>query len=90
MANLLVKRGGTEEKYDERKIYASIYTSLLLVSTPTKEAEIIAKEIVTLVGRWTAGHAVVSSVDLRNQANLQLRSYSPGASYIYAHHRVLS
>lgn len=90
MSNVVVKRGGNDEKFDERKVYASIYASLAAVSVSTKEAELVATEITKLIKRWLGEKSHVSSHEIRVHAAHALQDYNHVAAYLYSKHRVLS
>lgn len=90
MLNLIVKTTGEDQKFDEKKLYASIYYSLMACRNQKKEAELIATEVTRLTRRWIANKSHVSSRDLRAEATRHLRDYNHLAAYIYTHHRTLS
>jgi len=85
----IVKRAGHTESYDERKLYASVYASCLAVREPVGSAELVAKEIVRLVGEWLNNKHEVSSHDIRLQASKHLKVINPDASFQYLHHKVI-
>jgi transcriptional regulator NrdR family protein len=88
--NHIVKRRGHEENYDERKLYASIYSSAVSVKEPIKVAEIIASEVVDNVNNWLKLKPIVTSNDIRRIAGRQLSAISSNAGYQYLHHRVIN
>jgi transcriptional regulator NrdR family protein len=90
LLNLVVKRGGQDEKFDEKKLYASIYASLMTCHVIDKEAKLISDEITKLVKRWATKKSHISSHDVRTQAAQHLREYNNLAAYVYVHHRMLS
>lgn len=90
MSSLIVKRSGNDEAYDERKLYASLFISLRIAKESEKEAEIIASEVVKLLSRWLEKKTHVTSHDIRTHATIHLKEYNKVASYLYAHHRMLS
>jgi transcriptional regulator NrdR family protein len=90
LLNLVVKSSGEDQKYDEKKLYASIYASLIVCKSNHKEAELIAAEVTKLMRRWVGTKSHVSSKDLRAEATKKLREYNHVAAYVYAHHRMLS
>ena len=90
MLSLVIKRSGLDQKYDEKKLYASIFASLIVCHISEKEAELISAEITKLMHRWVASKSHVSSHDLRLEASKHLRDYNHLAAYVYVHHRMLS
>jgi transcriptional regulator NrdR family protein len=90
LLNLVVKTSGDDQKYNEKKLYGSIYASLIVCHTLQKEAELIALEVTKLMRRWVMSKSHVSSKDLRIEAGKRLREYNHLAAYVYMHHRMLS
>lgn len=86
---VIVKRGGHNEEYDIRKLYASVYAACLSVREHPGSAELIAEEIVRDVEQWLAHRHEVTSNDLRRQAGKHLTAINPDAGHIYKHHRVI-
>ena len=90
MLNLIVKRDGQDQKYDEKKLYGSVYASLIACKSPHKEAELIAGEVTKLMKRWVANKSHVSSHDIRIETAKYLKDYHHLAAFIYMHHKTLS
>lgn len=90
MSSIIVKRDGVDQNYDEKKIYGSVFASLIAVSAPVKEAELIATEVTKIIKRWLAEKTHVTSHELRTQVAHALRDYNHIAAYLYAKHRILS
>lgn len=85
----IVKRVGHLEAYDERKLYASIFSACQAVRETDGTAELIAERVVNDVNNWLEPKHEVTSNDIRTQASSALKAYSPNAAYIYAHHRII-
>ena len=90
MLNLVVKRSGEDQKFDERKLYASVYASMIACKVTHKEAELIATEITRIIKRQVTNKSHISSHVLRVETAKHLREYHHLAAYVYMHHRVLS
>jgi transcriptional regulator NrdR family protein len=90
LASSLVKRAGVDQKYDQRKLYASVFMSLQLVGVSTKESEVVCDEVTKLVTRFVANGSTITSLELRHFTAKELMSYNQPASYMYMHHRTLS
>lgn len=86
---VIVKRGGHNEEYDIRKLYASVYAACLSVREHPGSAELIAEEVVKDVEQWLNHRHEVTSNDLRRQAAKHLTAINPDAGHIYKHHRVI-
>ena len=85
--NHIVKRKGHSEKYDQRKLYASVYASCLSVRVHAGEAELLADRVCKDVEKWLNKKSEVTSHDIRKQAADSFKSYNPEAAWMYSHHR---
>lgn len=85
----IVKRNNSVEAFDERKLYASIYTACLSVHEPIPNAELIADKVSGQISTWLAKRSEVTSNDIRKKAADFLKEINPHASYLYAHHRII-
>ncbi len=90
MTTIIVKRSPNHiESYDERKLYASIYTSCLAVRTPSGEAELTAEHVCDDIKPWLTKKQEVTSGDIRTRAAEHLGVYNPHAAYMYKHHGII-
>lgn len=85
---LIVKRGGHTEAFEERKLYASIYSACLAVREPTGTAEVLASKVVEDVRAWLGKKHEVTSNDIRRVASERLHAYNIEASHLYHKQRV--
>jgi transcriptional regulator NrdR family protein len=85
----IVKRKGHTEQYDNRKLYASIYSACLSVRAPEGEAELVAERVVGDIEKWLTKKVEVTAHDIRQNAASHLAIYNPDAAYIYKNHREL-
>jgi transcriptional regulator NrdR family protein len=85
----IVKRAGHSEPYDERKLYASIFSACQSVREPEGSAELIADKVVKDVNEWIGKKHEITSNDIRHVASRHLQAYHPNAAYMYAHHRII-
>ena len=85
----IVKRRGHTEAYDERKLYAAVFSACQSVREPSGSAELIADKVVSDINEWMGNKHEVTSNDIRANAALHLKAYNPDAAYIYLHHRVV-
>lgn len=88
--NQIVKRAGHTEKYDERKLYASMYSSLLAVRETDEAAELIAARVTEEMSGWLEKKHEVTSHDIHQHAAHHLMRYHPDAGWIYKHHKNIS
>jgi transcriptional regulator NrdR family protein len=87
--NHIVKRHGHTEPYDEKKLYASIYSACLSVREPAGSAELIAEKVVSDISTWLQKKHEVTANDIRRHSSVHLKAYNPDAAYMFMHHRVI-
>lgn len=87
--NHIVKRKGHTEPYDDRKVYASVFSACQSVREPAGSAELIADKVVKDLAEWIKNKHEVTSNDIRRQAAKHLKVYNQDASYMLLHHRVV-
>jgi transcriptional regulator NrdR family protein len=85
----IIKRNGTDEHFDVRKIYASIYASMLASHESVATAEYTADEVSKHIDVWSKQHTDITSHDIRAVAHKKLLEHNERAAYVYLHHRVL-
>jgi transcriptional regulator NrdR family protein len=87
----IVKRQGKRpsERFDSKKLQASVYAACLSVRSPEGHAHETAKRVCTLVISWCDNKSEITSADIRRQAAKALETFHPEAAYLYQHHRVI-
>jgi len=85
----IVKRHGHNEIYDEKKLYASVYSACLSVRQTSDTSELIAQRVIEDMAPWIEKKHEVTSNDIRRTAAKHLETYNPDAAQIFLHHRVL-
>ena len=86
----LVKRAGHEEKFDEKKVYASVFAACLAVRAQTTDAELIAKEVSKDIKKWVDNKGEVTSRQIAHEVVKSLKLYNSDAAYLFEHHRDIS
>ena len=86
-SNHIVKHAGHSEPYDERKLYASIYSTCLAVREAEPTAELIADRVCKEMSEWLGKKHEVTSHDIRTHTAIHLKTYNDDAAWIYLHHR---
>lgn len=93
---MLIKRRGHREQYDERKVYASVYAACLAAQEPEEVAEDIAQRTAKQITRWITGRKTTTSDDIFRQVIVELgkplssRALARGsykAAFLYERHR---
>ncbi len=88
--NHIVKRKGHKEAFDERKLYASVYASLLSLRMSDEEAETISHMVTEEVKTELKDTKEITSDALQKSATKSLKKYHPDAAYLYQTHKDLS
>jgi len=83
----IVKRAGHSEPYEQRKVYASVYSALLAVHEPTGTAELLSDKVTQEVDTWMEGKTEVTSADILRKASERLNILHPDAAWIYLYQR---
>ena len=86
----IVKRKGHTEKFDERKLYASVYASCVALRMSDEEAESISHMVTDDVKKAIAKKNEVTAHVIHIEAGDSLRKYHPDAAYLYSTHKDLS
>ena len=86
----IVKRGGHTETFDERKLYASIYSVCQSLRESDQTSEMIADKVVKDMNVWLEKKHEVTSHDIRSHASIHLNQYNEDAAWLYKHHRNFS
>ena len=88
----VVKRKGNLEPYDEKKVYASVYSAALICEYPEKKAEKIALEVMKKVNSWFAKESkrkkCINSSRIRESVLKNLKEED--VALVYRHHFDLS
>lgn len=86
---LVVKRAGHSEMFDEKKLYASIYSACIAVREPAGTAEVLAERVVSDVKAWVGRKHEVTSNDIRRIASQHLHGYNIEAAHLYHQQRTI-
>jgi len=85
----IVKRKGHTEIFDERKVYASVYSACLAVRTPEGSAELSAEKVTQLVKQWLEDKDEVTASDIHRVVVKHLIVYNPDAALLHETHHIL-
>ena len=86
----IVKRKGHTELFDERKLYASVYSACMAVRAPEGSAELSADKVTAYLKDWLEDKKEVTARDIHRQAARHLQVYNPDAALLYETHHILS
>lgn len=86
-SRIVVKRHGHTEKFDERKIYASVYEACHVDGMKTEKAEKIASAVTNGVKKWADKMDIVSSHQLHTQVVKELSKHHKDVAFMYDLHK---
>jgi len=83
---LIIKRKGHKEKFDERKVYASVYASCLNGHLSEQEAEKIASSVTDDVKKRVHGEREITSDKIFRYVILYLARHNKEIAFLYETH----
>lgn len=84
--DIVVKRGGRKESFDERKLYASIYAACLTTGKKEKEAEEIAERVCNEVCKHVKGRKEILSDEIFRKVVHELNKIDRDIGFMYETH----
>jgi transcriptional regulator NrdR family protein len=87
---VVVKRRGKKEVFDERKVYASVYSACMECELGEKKCEETAKKIVDEVKKFLKGKKEVNSTEIFGFVIQKLAKDNEPAAFMYQTHRDIS
>lgn len=86
----IVKRKGHKQKFDERKIYASVYAACLSTGIQKEEAEATANLVSRELKKWIESKEEVTSDEVFKNVSAELKHLNKDAALMYTTHRDIS
>ena len=86
----LIKRHGTNEAYDERKVYGSVYGACMSVEMGEKQCELISAGVAKKVTKLVHGKKIKTSGEIAKHTAAELRKKNKDAAFMYETHRDIS
>ncbi len=83
----VVKRRGHKEKFDERKLYGSVYAACAVVRMGERECESIANFVTKKVKVEIKGKKEIDSSNIANMVIKHLKKKHKEAAFMYENHR---
>lgn len=87
---LIVKRKGHTEKFDEKKLYGSVYAACSISGMKEKQCESVASEVNKKIKKGLAKKGKVNSHEIMKMATAELKKKSKEAAFMYETHRDIS
>ncbi len=86
----IVKRKGHKQKFDERKLYASVYAACLSANIDKEEAAVTANLVIKEVKKWLEGKEEMTSDQIFRKVGEELKHLNKDAAFMYTTHRDIS
>jgi len=86
---VIFKRRGKKEKFDEKKLYASVYSACIDCDLSANEAERISEEIIKEVGKFMKGRKKINSTEIFGFVVQKLAREHEAVAFMYETHREL-
>lgn len=86
----IIKRKGHRQEFDERKVYASIYSACLASHSYEEEAEATANLVVREIKKWIFDQGEVTSRQIHEKVEKELRHLNKDAAFMYDTHKDIS
>jgi transcriptional regulator NrdR family protein len=88
--NYLIKRKGHREKYEEKKVYKSVYAACHVCEMPEKDCGAIARSVTKEITSMVRKRKIKSSNDIFRTAIKLLKEQHKDAAFMYETHRDVS
>ncbi len=86
----IVKRKGHKERYDERKVYASVFAACMTLRMSDEESELISNMVAHEVTEGFKDAHEVSAHSIHKHVTESLKKYNKDVAYMYDTHRDIS
>ena len=83
MKSVIIKRKGYKERFDERKVYASIYSACASAHYHEDRCEKIAEEITKKVKNFIKNKKEIQSIKISNKIEAELKKKNKELAFFY-------
>ncbi|MFQ6119295.1 MAG: ATP cone domain-containing protein [Methanosarcinales archaeon] len=83
---IVVKRRGYKEKFDEKKVYGSVYAACASAHYDEIECEKIAEEITEEIKKWVRDKEEIQSIEIRRKIESELKKRDEELLFFYEQH----
>jgi len=87
---IIVKRRGKKEKFDEKKLYASVYSACMECDIEVRKAEKVAEETILEVRKFLHGRKSINSTELFGFVIQKLARHHEAVAFMYETHREIA
>lgn len=85
----IVKRAGHKEMFDERKLYASIFSACMVTRMSNQLAESVAEKVTMHVASHLERKNEITAKEIKDATYEVFKQYDADAAYLYRHHKDL-
>lgn len=82
----VIKRRGHKEKYDEKKVYASVYAACQTCEMHEKQCEKMAGAVTKQITSLIRKHKILDSEDISKNVIKMLKKKDKDAAFMYETH----
>lgn len=86
----IVKRKGHKERFDVRKVYASVFAACMVIRMSDKESELLADKVAKEVSREYKDVHEISSHSIHAFVTKEIKKYNKDVAYMYETHKDIS
>ena len=84
--SIIVKRRGHKEKFDEKKIYGSVYAACASAHYDEIKCERIAEEITQQIKKFVRNKKEIQSIEIRKKIEVELNKKNEELAFFYEQH----
>lgn len=84
--SIVVKRQGHAERFDERKVYGSVYAACASAYLNEARCEKTAEEVTKKINRFIKTKKKIRSSEIRSRVAAELRKKGKDLEFFYEHH----
>jgi len=86
----IVKRKGHKERFDEKKLYGSVYGACLVADMHENKCEQVAQYVTNVIKKKLKRKKVISSEEMAKITEATLKKKNKEAAFMYKTHRDIS
>ena len=84
--SIIVKRKGHKERFDEKKVYGSVYAACASMHYSERKCEKTADEITRKIKNFVKNKKEIKSIDIRKKIESELKNKNKELAFFYEQH----
>jgi len=84
--SIIVKRRGRKERFDEKKVYASVYAACASAHHDELQCEKTAEKVLQTIKRFIKNKKTVQSTEIRKKIENELKKKNKELAFFYEQH----